>query len=110
MRGTLKQKKREEVPGEVEIPVDFLLVLEPDKVAVPEPETQEAELVTEPATEMEQAVVPPQNQPTSSHSRPSRVTRKPVKFGDYECYPCNRAGEHGSGNQFNLPGWRNDSK
>ena len=36
---------------------------------------------------------PPRTSTTSSHSGPSRVTRKPVSFGDYECYPCNTGQE-----------------
>ena len=47
------------MPGAVEVPLDFSLVPEPDEVVVLEQVTQEAEPVTEPATETEQSVVPP---------------------------------------------------
>ena len=58
-------------------------------MAVPEPETQEAEPVAEPSTETEPVVVPPEPAPPVVTGRTSRVTRKPVRFGNYECYPCN---------------------
>lgn len=82
MIGALKPRRKKEVSGEVKVPLDFPLVPEPDKVVVPQPETQE----TEPTTETEQAVVPPEPASPVVTGRCSRVTRKPIRYGDYKCY------------------------
>ena len=88
MRGAIKQKEREEVPEELEIPVDFPLIPEPATETAPKPGTPETEPVAEPTAETEPVVVPPEPTPPVTTDRPSRITRKPIRFSDYECYPC----------------------
>ena len=41
----------------------------------------------EPATENEPEIAVPEPHPQVVTGRPSRVIRKPLRFGDYECYP-----------------------
>ena len=76
------------------MPLDFPPVPESKTATNPEavtPETEPvAELATEaePATKAEPEVAAPEPNPLVVTGRPSRITRKPIRFGDYECYPC----------------------
>ena len=76
------------MPEELEVPVDFHLIPEPATETAPEPGTPETEPVTEPVAETEPVVAPPKTAQPVTTGRPSRITRKPIRVGDYECYPC----------------------
>ena len=84
MREALRQRRREEVAEDPEIPVDFLQILEPKAEVAPELTAPETEPVTESATEAEPEVGPPEPARPAVTGRPSRVTRKPIGFGDCE--------------------------
>ena len=88
MRGAMKQRERGEMPEGLDIPVDFPPIPEPATETTPEPDPPTTEPVAEPAAETEPVAVPPEPTPPVTTDRYSRVTRKPITFGDYECYPC----------------------
>ena len=70
------------------MPADFPAILEPTTEAASEPEPPAPEPEVEPAVVTEPIAVPPEPAPPLTAGRPSRVTKKPIRFGDYECYPC----------------------
>ena len=93
MKGVLRRRRGEGTTQELEVPLDFPPVSEPEASTDPEAIAPETEPVIEPAkevepvTENEPQVVVPEPQPLVVTGRPSRITRKPLRFGDYECYP-----------------------
>ena len=70
------------------MPTEFPTIPEPTTEAATEPEPPATEPEAEPAVATEPMVVPPEPAPPVAAGRPSRVTKKPIRFGDYECYPC----------------------
>ena len=74
----------------MKVQLDLPLVPEPGEVAIPEPETREPELVTVLATGTEPVVLSPEPAPSLPvvAGRPSQVTRKPIRYGDYKRNPC----------------------
>ena len=93
MKGVLRRRRGEGTTQELEVPLDFPPVSEPEASTDPEAIAPETEPVIEPAkevepvTENEPQVVVPEPQPLVVTGRPSKITRKPLRFGDYECYP-----------------------
>ena len=65
--------------------------VEPTTEAAAEPEPPATEPEAEPAVAIEPRVATPEPAPPVAAGRPSRVTKKPIRFGDYECYPCETA-------------------
>ena len=88
VRGAIKQREREEMPESLDMPADFPSIPEPTTETTPEPEPPATEPEVEPAVVTEPIAVPPEPTPPVTVGRPSRVTKKPIRFGDYECHPC----------------------
>ena len=84
MRGAIRQRKREKLPEELDIPTEFPTVPEPTTEAAAEPEPPATEPEAEPAVATEPRVATPEPAPPVAAGRPSRVTKKPIRFGDYE--------------------------
>ena len=70
------------------MPTEFPTIPEPTTEAATEPEPPATEPEAKPTVATEPMVVPPEPAPPVAAGRPSRVTKKPIRFGDYECYPC----------------------
>ena len=88
MRGAIKQREREKLAEELDMPTEFPTIPEPTTEAATEPEPPATEPEAGPAVATEPMVVPPEPAPPVAAGRPSRVTKRPIRFGDYECYPC----------------------
>ena len=89
MRGAVKPRSKEAMPGEAEITLDLPPVPVPDPIGTQETEELAVETPVESNTETETPAVTAEPAPVEAPTRPSRVTKKPVRFNDYECYPCN---------------------
>ena len=105
MKGIIKPKKTVETPDNLEIfmPPEMNLLPELGEAIPPVPEPQITEprptdpQQGEPDTEVEQLPTPtvptsPTPPPVEGSGRPSRVTKMPDKYRDYECYPVQTGG------------------
>ena len=92
MKGAIRQKEREKLLEEIDISTEFPAVPEPNSETATEPGPPVTEPAAEPAAEPAVATGPrvaaPEPAPPVATGRPSRVTKRPIRFGDYECYPC----------------------
>ena len=88
MKGAIRQREREKLPEEIDISTEFPAVPEPTSEAATEPGPPVTEPAAEPAVATEPRVAAPEPAPPVATGRPSRVTKRPIRFGDYECYPC----------------------
>ena len=89
MRGALKPRDKGAMPEEAETTLDLPPVPVPDPMGTQETEELAVETPAESNTETETPAVTAEPAPVEAPTRPSRVTKKPIRFNDYECYPCN---------------------
>ena len=94
MKGALRPRRRVEGPNELEVPLEFPPIPDQDRERAPPLEDSLEDPGEEPdigpTIEPEPtAVVPTAPSPQLvPPGRPSRTSRKPIKYQDYECYPC----------------------
>ena len=88
MRGALRPRGKEATPKEAEITLDLPPIPVPDPIGTQETEEPEVETPVEANTGTKIPAVTPEPDSVEAPTRPSRVTMKPIRFNDYECYPC----------------------
>ena len=94
MKGALRPKRQLEGPSELEVPLKLPPIPDQDRERAPplegplEDPREKTDI--EPATEPEPTPVTPTTPSPQliPPGRPSRTSRKPIKYQDYECYPC----------------------
>ena len=88
MRGALRPKSKEGTSEEAEITLDLPPIPVPDPIGTQETEESEVETPVESNTGTETPAATFEPDLVEAPTRPSRVTKKPIRFNDYECYPC----------------------
>ena len=88
MRGALKPRDKRTMSEEAETTLDLPPVTVPDTLGPQETEEPAVETPVESNAETETPAVTLEPAPEAAPTRPSRVTKKPIRFNDYECYPC----------------------
>ena len=88
MRGALKPRDKRTMSEEAETTLDLPPVTVPDTLGPQETEEPAVETPVESNAETETPAVTHEPAPEAAPTRPSRVTKKPIRFNDYECYPC----------------------